>query len=338
MFIQAKKKREELRLPILHYIVVDDWIPKLGYKTFGYWLTFHTWVNRSDEKIDDIAMAKIPMSMEKVAEKLGMNKSTLYRNVIPVLWEYGLIDLVEYEDSARKSQKPVNIIPYDYPQNNKELETKPLEKCRDWKLDYNTSAAFFGRKGGRKLEVLPINNGCENATVDGCENATVDGCENATVTVAEMQPNNVSNNSNNVSNNLINHDTNNLLMDEEEQPFNRENLYNLLINFKIDPVVAKAIVSLSEKNNISVYGYEVKDQVKQMIYEIEVENKNIENYPFYFLNGIVMKREQRKSAHILKSLKQEFNDRQTAQAEKKTINYSFGKDELNNLFKAHLEG
>lgn len=159
MFIQAKKERAELRLPILHYIVVDDWIPKLGYKNLGYWLTFHTWVNRSDEKIDDITMAKIPMSMEKVAEKLGMNKSTLYRNVIPVLWEYGLIDLVEYEDSARKSQKPVNIIPYDYPQNNKILETKPLEKCRDWKLDYNTSAAFFGRKGGRKLEISPEKDG-----------------------------------------------------------------------------------------------------------------------------------------------------------------------------------
>lgn len=115
MFTQAKKKREELRLPILHYTVADDWMGKLGQAAFVAWLKFHTWVNRQDEKIDDMSRARIPMSMEKVAAKLGMSKTTLYRSIIPILWEYGLIDLIEYEDSSRKAQKPVNIIPYDYP-------------------------------------------------------------------------------------------------------------------------------------------------------------------------------------------------------------------------------
>ncbi|MFJ5625623.1 hypothetical protein ACIQD3_23775 [Peribacillus loiseleuriae] len=295
MFIQAKKKREELRLPILHYIVADNWMDKLGHKAFTAWLKFHTWVNRQDERIEDISRAKIPMSMDKVAEKLGINKSTLYRTIIPVLWEYGLIDLIEYEDSKRKTQKPVNIIPYDYPQNNKELETKPLEKCRDWKKDYNTQATFYGRKGGRSASIKPFSDGCENATVDGCENATVDGCENATVTVAKMQPNNYSNNSINVSNNSLNHDSNTLLMDEEEKSSNETKLYRFLVARNIDSFVAKSIVELADQNEILLYDYEVKEQLRQMYFETEVEGKTITDYPYYFLNGIVMQRQQRKT-------------------------------------------
>ena len=135
---------------------------KLGPKAFTAWLKFHTWVNRQDERIDDISQAKIPMSMEKVAEKLGVSRTTLYRTIITVLWEYGLIDLVEYEDSHRKSEKPVNIIPYDYPQNDKSLETKPLEKCRDWVKDYNTMATFYARKINEKVD--------KQLEIDPCKN------------------------------------------------------------------------------------------------------------------------------------------------------------------------
>ncbi|WMX58512.1 hypothetical protein [Peribacillus sp. R9-11] len=319
MFIKAKKKREELLLPILHYVVADDWIDKLGPKAFTSWLKFHTWVNRADEKINDISQAKIPMSIEKVAEKLEMNKSTLYRTIIPVLWEYGLIDLVEYEDSKRKTQKPINIIPYDYPQNNKELETSPLEKCRDWKMNYNTTASFFARQGGRKLEKSIKIDGCKNTTVDGCENATVDGCENATVTVAKMQPINVLNNFNNVSNNYINHESNTLLMDEEEGlDYTDRILYKSLIYKDIDAFIAKTIVILSEENELFLYEYEVVEQYKQMYLEMQLEGKEIIDYPKYFLNGIIMQRQQRKTKKHQRDLKrilEEKNKRQNKKTE-----------------------
>ena len=307
MFIQAKKKREELRLPQLHFVVADDWIPKLG-KAFNAWLQFHTWVDRQDQNIDDISKAKIPMTMAKVAEKLKMDKSTLYRKIIPVLWEFGLIDLIEFSDSNRSSQKPINIIPYEYPQNRIELATKPLEKCRDWKEDYNTQATFYGRQGGRKvnknIDIKAFTDGCKNATVDGCENATVDGCENATVTVAKMQPNNYSNNSINVSNNFLNHDSNNLLMDdEEENPLSEENLLHSLINKQIDPLVAREITEIAKSNEIYIYESEIKEQLRNMYYEINVEGKKITNYPMYFLNGIVMQRQQRKTIRQMKKLK-----------------------------------
>ncbi|WP_260288376.1 hypothetical protein [Peribacillus aracenensis] len=295
MFIKAKKKREELLLPILHYVVADDWIDKLGPKAFTSWLKFHTWVNRADEKINDISQAKIPMSIEKVAEKLEMSKSTLYRTIIPVLWEYGLIDLVEYENSKRKTQKPINIIPYDYPQNNKELETRPLEKCRDWKMDYNTTASFFARQGGRKLE--------KSIKVDGCENATVDCCENATVTVAKLQPNNV-------LNNLINHKSNTLLMDEEEGlDYKDKILFKSLISKDIDAYIAKTIVTLSEDNDLFLYEYEVVEQYKQMYLEINLEGKEIIDYPKYFLNGIIMQRQQRKTKKHQRDLKRLYEEK-----------------------------
>lgn len=304
MFIQAKKKREELRLPILHYIVADDWMDKLGPKAFTAWLKFHTWVNRQDEQINDISKAKIPMSLEKVAEKLEVGISTLRRMLIP-LWEYGLIDLVEYEDSERRTTKPINIIPYDYPQNNKELETRPLEKCRDWKKDYNTEASFYGKKGGRpKAENDRENDPFKNERVDPSKNETVHPFKNETVTLSKMKPNNYSNNSINYSNNSINHDSNTLLMDEEETPVKERKLYISLVSKNIDSFVAKSIIELADKNKIHLYDYEVDEQLKQMYFETEVEGKTITDYPYYFLNGIVMQRQQRKTKKHRKDLEQ----------------------------------
>jgi predicted transcriptional regulator len=327
MFIQAKKKREELRLPILHYIVADDWMDKLGLKTFTYWLKFHTWVNRQDEQIDDISKAKIPMSLEKVAEKLEISISSLRRSLIP-LWEYGLIDLVEYEDSNRKTTKPVNIIPYDYPQNNKTLETKPLEKCRDWKTDYNNTATYFGRQGGRpKNENICDDKGFKNETVEGFKNETVEGFKNETVTLSKMKPNNYSNNSINVSNNSLNHDLNTLLMDEEEKPLEETKLHSFLINRNIDPIVAKSIVELARQNEIDLYAYEVTEQLRQMYYETEIEGKTITNYPFYFLNGIVIQRQQRKTKKQHKELEriqqERLKNRQSLQRIEKPVFYNW---------------
>lgn len=192
-FREGPKKRNELRLPILHYVVADDWIRKLGEKAFCAWLQFHTWVDRrSNSEVD-----KIPYTLESVAEKLGVSKATLYRTIIRPLWEYGLIDLVEYESTNRKTQKPVNIIVYESPKNKHETKVMPLVKLRDWK-DYGSSAQIYGLKGGRpktRGKQDPSNNPeTKNDNTDRFNNETVHGFENKTVTVSKMKPNNDTNN------------------------------------------------------------------------------------------------------------------------------------------------
>lgn len=210
-FEKGSKSRAELFLPPLRFIVADDWIDKLGPKAFAAWLKFHSWVDRQDagRKYD-----KIPYTLEDVANKLGMSKSTLYRTVIRPLWEYYLIDLVEYEESQRKTQKPMNIIVYESPMNQHETEIKPLEKLRDWKKDYASAPQLFGRKGGRPKKNSPDDpDRFKNETVGGdvlnrFKNKTVYRFKNKTVTVSKIKPNNysnklliLSNKPNNVSNN-----------------------------------------------------------------------------------------------------------------------------------------
>lgn len=337
MFIQAKKKREELQLPILHYAVADDWIDKLGNDAFVAWLKFHTWVNRSDEAKSKNIDGRIPYTLEKVAEKLGCGKKKLYQKIIHPLWEYGLIDLVEYSESNRSSQKPINIIPYDYPQNNKHMETQELVKCRNWVEDYKSAGTFYGKQGGRgnkkiTIQLVQEKDGFQTETVDGFQMETVDGFQTETVTVSEKKPNNVSNISNNDSNSF-NNDSNSLLTEEEE--LTHENLYNALLESKVDPLVARSIVKLSKENKVNVYLYEVKEQLKQMYYEIEVLNKPVENYPFYFLNGIIMKRPQRKSEQLKKELNKEYERRE--ETKDQPLEFSFDKNEITSLFKAAID-
>ena len=210
-FQKGKKNREELYLPALRFVVADDWIDKLGPKAFAAWLKFHSWVDRQDANRE---YDKVPYTLEDVAKKLGMSKSTLYRTVIRPLWEYYLIDLVEYEESQRKTQKPMNIIVYESPMNQHETEIKPLEKLRDWKKDYASAPQLFGRKGGRPKKNSPDDpDRFKNETVGGdvlnrFKNKTVYRFKNKTVTVSKIKPNNysnklliLSNKPNNVSNN-----------------------------------------------------------------------------------------------------------------------------------------
>jgi DnaD/phage-associated family protein len=120
-----------------------------------------------------------------------MSKSTLYRTIIRPLWEYYLIDLEEYEESKRKTQKPMNIIVYESPMNKHETEIKPLEKLRDWEKDYGSPAQLFGRKGGRpKKDEEEDPNRFKNETVG--EDAP-NRFKNKTVTVSEIKPNNYTN-------------------------------------------------------------------------------------------------------------------------------------------------
>lgn len=187
-FVQkGKKKREELRLPVLHFIVADDWLDKLD-KSFNIWLKLHTWVDRTDAERDyDV----IPTDLGRLMERLNVSKSKFYRLIKP-LWEYGLIDIIEYDQSKRNSQKPKNIVVYEYPFHERERQYIPLEKLRDWEKDYESVSKQAGMLGGRPKK-------------DGFKNETVDGFKNETVTVSEMKHNNYTNNSNNLTNNYNNY-------------------------------------------------------------------------------------------------------------------------------------
>ncbi|WP_312498215.1 hypothetical protein [Bacillus luti] len=221
-FKKAKKKtRNELQLPILHFVCMDDWIEKLGDKAFTAWLKFYTWCNREEDENgnrpnDDV----IPSSLTKVQKRLGVGKDTFYNKILKPLWNHGLIDVFEYKSEGWKGQGNVNIIVYEYPQNEYALSTKPLEKIRDYDTDYTSQAKIFAKLGGRPKKT---------GEVPGSEIEQGDGSEieqgvfsNGTGPRSEIEPNNVSNNLSNVSklthvSKLSSNDSNNLSNDKNLQ-------------------------------------------------------------------------------------------------------------------------
>lgn len=160
----AKKKREDLYLPILYFPVSDplattNWIDVLGEKAFCGWLKLLTLADRTKDKHEN-HYSKIPRSMEGLASILKISKMTLYRSIIKPLWNHGLIDLVEYNNDGKiKGQKYINIVVYPYPQDDKHLENKELKKVRDYDKDYTSEAKVNRQKRGsvKKVEIEPDN-------------------------------------------------------------------------------------------------------------------------------------------------------------------------------------
>jgi hypothetical protein len=136
----GKVPRKALRLMPLHFIVCDDWLDKLGEKSFILWLRLYTKVDRTDDRKDTVKY-----SQKALAKSLEMSKSTLLRLLKP-LYEYGLIDYIRYE--MPDGNVCENIIVYEFPQNNPALQFEPLEKCRSW--EQRTDERYsFTKKGGR---------------------------------------------------------------------------------------------------------------------------------------------------------------------------------------------
>jgi hypothetical protein len=199
---EGSKPREHLNLPIMSYAVADYWIDQLPETSFKWWMKFHTFVNRRDAKRD----GEIPRSLESVIKKLGTSKKTFYKYIKP-LWEFGLIEIIEYEESERNSQKPKNIIVYEYPLNRIERKFKPLEKLRDWDKDYHSISKTAGKLGGLARKIEAIERAKETETMDGFQTETVpenvdnhgfqtetvDGFQTETVTVSKRKPNNYTN-------------------------------------------------------------------------------------------------------------------------------------------------
>lgn len=155
-FKKGKTPREELELPTLHFIVADQWIDFLGDAAFKAWLKMYTFTDRKEEEEKNKwEESKIPTSFTKLIKRLGVGRETFYKKILAPLWNVGLIDIEEYEDSEQKGTKPMNIIVYKYPQNKRELATKPLENVRNYDTDYSSDARTFGKLGGRPKKEAP---------------------------------------------------------------------------------------------------------------------------------------------------------------------------------------
>ncbi|UTV34889.1 hypothetical protein [Bacillus altitudinis] len=138
---KGKTPRKGLRLPTLHFIVADDWIDKLGEKSFTLWLRLLTKVDRTDDRKDTVKY-----SQHALAKALGMSYTKLLRLLQP-LYEYGLIDYIEYK-ASEKAPACENVVVFEYPQNNPDLDKEPLELCRKWENRTDEKYSFT-KKGGR---------------------------------------------------------------------------------------------------------------------------------------------------------------------------------------------
>lgn len=154
-FKKGSEKREELELPTLHFVVMDQWLDVIGEKALLSWLKMYTWCDRDRTKGDKPAdinlweQSKIPSSYKEVMKKLGVGKDTFYNKILKPLWNVGLIDIEEWAEDPRSGQKAMNIIVYKYPQNDKPLSFRQLTAIRDYDTEYASTTRSFAKKGGR---------------------------------------------------------------------------------------------------------------------------------------------------------------------------------------------
>lgn len=300
LFVQGKIPRNEVPLPPLYFVAMDDWLEKLGNDAFLAYLRMWTFCDRRESERE---YDKIPYSLKSTWEKLGMGKKKFYEKIIRPLWNFGLIDIVEYEEAARHTQKPKNIIVYKYPQNRFELAKEPLQKVRDYDKDYSSESVVFGRKGGRpKVEGLddsyPQNpqeesNGFQTETVENERfpngNGRDNGFQTETVTVSKRKPNNVFNNLLKKDNKSINVFNNNNNQEDSVVVVHNE------IHIKRIQMDVKEIfgIDITEKNVTNWLTQMSFDSLREMFFTLEDDLRNgfcrIKSNPIGFINGCIAK-------------------------------------------------
>ncbi|OPA76721.1 hypothetical protein BVG16_16250 [Paenibacillus selenitireducens] len=179
--LAEKRSRNELTLPIQHFIAMDDWIDKLGKQAYIAWLKLYTYADRTEEQ-------RFNASLTKLCTRLDVSKGTFYSKVVPQLWDYGFIDFKECDGF-------LTIIVYSYPQNKIELASKPLNKIRDYATEWETENRERAKSGGRKPGQSTGSIGSEN------EPSVINGSKIEPKTSSKIEPNNISKSLNN-SNNL----------------------------------------------------------------------------------------------------------------------------------------
>ncbi len=292
MFEAGKKPREQLRMPQEAYIQIDQWMNYLGYEQYCWWRKFISWVNRQPSRIYEF---HVPYTLESVyKDYLKVSKAHFYKK-IKVLWECGLIELVEFDKTNRKTTKPRNIIVYDYPFNDARFEYLPLEKRRDWATEYESEAKKHGYKGvlkaqeikGLQMETveLPVDNSVDNLIVDnvdkgeieGLQMETVEGLQMETVTVSKQRPNHYSNNLVIPLNNS-NHDSNNSLSQARI-----DLIREILISYQFSAGERERIVELLIHKGLysSVTKVDLISQAKYMGGRTDIRDRAT-----FFVNGI----------------------------------------------------
>jgi hypothetical protein len=297
----GQKPRAQNRLPQGSYIQADQWMDYLGYEQYCWWVKFHTWVDRTPDRVYE---QHIPYTLESVFKKLGVSQTTFYRK-IKVLWECGLIDFIEFGE--RKTQKPKNIIVYEYPFNNAVYEYSPLEKRRDWVKDYASESVLAGIRGARKKQEMnppkserveestfppvdnspvSVDNPVDNSIVDNVDNLEidppnserVDPPKSERVTLPDLGANNYSNNITNITNKLTNISNNSLsqikidLIQEQLKIFDYQEGEREKI---IELIIIRGLFSVTKQ-----------DIAKQA--QFMATKSNIRNRPWYFVEGLKM--------------------------------------------------
>lgn len=342
-FKKGKEPRNQLELPTLHFVVTDQWIDKIGEKAFLSWLRMYSWCDRSNNSESEINLweqAKIPTSYSKVIKRLGIGKDTFYNKILKPLWNVGLIDIEEYEESDSKGTKPMNIIVYKYPQNNKSLAYQPIEQVRDYDKDYHSNAKTFAKKGGRpkndsqqgsEIEPLHIDSINTNSTIyrgseiepGGVLKQNPGGFSNRTEDGSEIGHNNILNNINksfNSHNNNLNNINNSFKNREEEEKENNKEINPFVIQFlknelEYDDYMVNDIIKHMNENHIAYFTKEqMIAQHNRTIIWIKENKKEIREYGFFFVNGILKHEASRKI--IKKTTEQEILAKQKEEQRK----------------------
>jgi len=163
-----------------HWIACDD----LDARTLGTYILLKGMANRTDAAA---VYNIIPMSLTALALKLGYSQK-VFREIYKTLYEFGLIEFVEFKDKKYKGNKMVNIVINDAPYGNDELLNKPYERLRSY-TDYTAANASSKGKGGRpKKELVAVQESdAPSSGVVFDENSVVPSKEHTVVTSGEHE-------------------------------------------------------------------------------------------------------------------------------------------------------
>lgn len=114
------------------YFAEAEWIDVLGEAAYCLWKKLITRVDRSTDAVSKYGNRNtVPFSLTRLAEILGMHVNTLKKHA-RTLWNAGLVDFSEWAGCYKLGKKPMNIVVYNYPQNDTANATKSITFVRDY--------------------------------------------------------------------------------------------------------------------------------------------------------------------------------------------------------------
>lgn len=141
----GKQNKNEIQLPTLYFVSMNQWLEVIGDIAFMSWLKLYTWSKQenviySTLEFNDIN--SLSLSFSAIAKKLGVANDTLENKILKPLWNVGLIDIIE-KDKNKINTQEILIMVYRYPQNRIENSFKPIENFRDYEKDYTKNNRVF---------------------------------------------------------------------------------------------------------------------------------------------------------------------------------------------------